>query len=660
MTAPQDKKTLNSAGEAPAAAIGPAPESQSKPQAAEPESQAQADAKPELAQADASQPAPAGRARGTAEALTKQLEKTSHKQTASLLRLRKQIRSLAAEANDPEQSPTAALLTKLTAKLEKNHDYQEQLKSRTCELIENLKSAMEAGQSQAALPTWDQIQANVSKTAGKIRSELQAEANPFKAEILKLRDWKLFAATEKKKELIQQMQTLKGSNLPPPDISKQISGLHKQWQALGRSQHNNSLWLEFKNVSDEAYEPCKAWFKQRKQVMAANLQKRHQLCDELETKLTTLADGEVNLSEIGKLLSQCENTWKQHAPVEQSKIKAIQKRYYSLINQLRRQRKAAIQAHAEAKKALIEKARQLSQLEDNQAAMNEAKALQKQWQKIGPTTFKEDKTLWGEFRAACDRIFSERQQQVEKSKQNLKAAEERLKQLLREIESLLALEDGEFRQSRNRYQDLLQEFSATLDPKMRHSKTRLIDHCNDLKRRYHARQQALPDKKHLALQQAIQERSEALQQLEDKLLASPDASAYAAILSEFEPSTAPKDCADAELEALLSSRLSIVQANTSPENLQNACQETADSLRDLCIEMEIKADSETPAEDQGRRMELQLKQLQEGFGQTKPERKEILRHAQRTDLRARCLGPLASERRAPFLNRLQQAAERLR
>ena len=172
--------------------------------------------------------------------------------TGSLL-----VNAAATESGGADSS-LASLRTRVDELLAGNVTYQQQLQSATMTLLAELKTELEAGQSEKALPTWDRIQGNISNTSGKLKSTLQQEAGKYKTEVLKLRDWKMFAATEKKQELIKQMQALADSDTQPAQRNKQINSLHKHWQSLGRSRDNESLWKQFKTLSDKAYEPCKA------------------------------------------------------------------------------------------------------------------------------------------------------------------------------------------------------------------------------------------------------------------------------------------------------------------------------------------------------------------------------------------------------------------
>ena len=211
--------------------------------------------------------------------------------------------------------------------------------------IEELKLALDGGHSDASLSAWDKIQTALMPLSGKLRNAVQKQLNEHRARYQELKDWKLFASAEKKKELIAAMQLLLESDIQGAERAKAISAAHQEWKTLGRSQQNESLWKKFKKLSDDAYAPCKDHFKQRKQSLVENFDNRVALCTQLEADFERLSraytaaaedsDSSENAkaneqrlaAEIGTIISAAEQRWKDTAPVEQAKIKELQKRY---------------------------------------------------------------------------------------------------------------------------------------------------------------------------------------------------------------------------------------------------------------------------------------------------------------------------------------------
>jgi hypothetical protein len=385
-------------------------------------------------------------------ALSTELESLNFKNTTRLVTAENRVNRLRKLIPADETELVArhtTLATALSAKLEENGKHQLQLETATRALTASLEKALADGQSHEALPAWDKIQGNLSNTSGEIRARIKELIAPFKTKIDELRDWKIFAATEKKKELIQHMQQLFESKMNAGDKAKRISKFHAEWKTLGRSNQNEELWAQFKMFSDKAYEPCKEYFKQRKQQMAENFKARKALIESLEQETERLKENEVDVATLNKLLNSAEADWKRYAPVEQSKIKPLQKRYYNLVNRIRKHRKDLTRGNSQKKKDLIQRAEQLLELEDKQQAMNTAKQLQQEWKTAGPTSFKEDKKLWEQFRVACDKIFAKRSEEREQRAASIKQAEQELNLILKKLSALTEMDDESLRNARD-------------------------------------------------------------------------------------------------------------------------------------------------------------------------------------------------------------------
>jgi len=601
------------------------------------------------------------------DAIEKEAAMVSYKNTTRLFEIRSQLRKLQARLTDAEielRGKIETLQADIASKIFKNDEYQNELKAKTEELFVSLAEALESGNSENAGKCWDKIQGNISNTQNQIRAELQKTANTHKEKVTELRNWKVFAATEKKKELIVQMQHLLESKMHASDRSKSISKMHQEWKALGHSNQNEQLWKEFKKISDKAYEPCKEHFKQRKQLMNDNLLKRREICDALEAEHTRLKDSEaeLDLSGLNKLLNEADKNWKLHAPIEQRKIKALQKRYYATVNELLKLLKSEVSNSAKQKQELIKKAQELTTQEDNKLAMDEAKRLQQEWKTIGPTTYKEDNKYWQDFRAACDTIFSKRSQAGNEFKQDLKKIEARLNQILSDLEEISKKSDAEFRESKAAYQDLAQEFSNSLDPRIKSQRKRLLELFNSTKRLIDSRFRALPDKRQQATQQLILDKTERLQALENSLLKEDDAGKFTALQQAFDKDSWSEigKSGNAEADDVLLARLNSVVSAASKTELMQLCKKCEDEFRELCIQAEIRANVDSPAEDKALRMKFQLEQLQSGFGQAKPDPKQNLKYAMATEFRSYAMGPIEDATREQFKDRLGQVLQKLR
>ena len=614
-----------------------------------------------------------------------ELEKLSPKHTARLATINHQFNRLRKFIEDHEQSLHVlanSLQDILNQKSAENEKHQQILKEQAHKLVAQLKSALEEGKSNDALSSWDKIQNSISHTNGNIRKELQALSQPLKAGITELRDWKLFAATEKKKELIEKMDKLQESILQPGDKIKHINSLHKQWKELGRSNQNEELWQLFRKSSDIAWEPCKEYLKQRKQLMTKNLQARRQLSDDLETLLKNEAETESGLSitDLDKVLKESETRWKQHAPVEHNRIKGLQIRYNKIRKQLLRLKRHQLKANTKQKMDLLNQAEALLKLDDPRKAMNKAKSLQQQWKQAGQGNFKEDRVYWEKFRAVCDEIFAplarEREERA-KTKSRQKLSQTKASELLGTLEKLCTLEGEALRAVLPGYKDQQQSFASCLEDIQGNQRKTLLERFNNIKRKLDTRIKSLPDKKSQQLFTLIQGCLEYLCPLEAKLLGpNPD---LQAVQNDFDAehwtSLLPKhttenpsiskqgnpaskrshDNLDTQILTLLQARVGKLTDSKDIADYHEAVELAGQQLKLLCIEAEIRTGSESPETDKAQRMEIQLKQLKKGFGQRQPDRESDLKFIQQSRMKCLCIGPVSEQDKLDFNKRLEKS-----
>ncbi|MCY4181643.1 MAG: DUF349 domain-containing protein [Gammaproteobacteria bacterium] len=523
--------------------------------------------------------------------LIARLGKTSHKQSQELTRLRRSFERLGKLEADNEHWRALRDL------LDKNRQYQQELGQRVEEQLVALKAALADGRSKDALSLWDRIQGNLRQCTGKLHNTLQKEANSSKGELLELRKWRNFAATEKKKELIGEIGNLAGADLPPAELSRQIQQLHDRWKALGRSEQNEKLWRQFKKISDEVYAPCKEYFRERKQRMALNLKARAELCEQLEQKLAELEAEKtpIHIIKLNQAITECNAAWKKHAPVEQSKIKPLQKRYYAALKQLTALRKDAVAQNAAGKQSLLDRAGQLAAAEDSSGAAAEIRKLQAEWKKIGPTDFREEKRLREAFQAACEAVGEAERAAREKARERNKSpAEKRHDGQL----AALAPQTG-----------FLEKSEASL---------------------FQADDEAGFGERHRAID-----------------------------TGEWEQLTANATDDDDPGDSELDDRLQALLAVGSLAELVAQAEDCEQQQRRALVGLEIEAGVNSPREDQSARMELQLQQLASGFGKRAPDSKQLaakLREAELALLRA---GPLSPKMRKNLRERLAKLRQRL-
>ena len=150
----------------------------------------------------------------------------------------------------------------------------------------------------------------------------------------------------------------------------------------------------------------------------ANVGIQEQLCEKMEA-LADVDDPEAIATRIHELQQQ----WRQAADVPRAQGEALWRRFKAVHDELwaRCEAHFAAQASARAenlakKVALCERAEALADSTNWLQTAEAIKGLQAEWKTIGPVTRGQEKAIWERFRAACDRFFTRRQDDLAKRK----------------------------------------------------------------------------------------------------------------------------------------------------------------------------------------------------------------------------------------------------
>jgi len=150
----------------------------------------------------------------------------------------------------------------------------------------------------------------------------------------------------------------------------------------------------------------------------ANVGIQEQLCEKMEA-LRAEPDPEA----IARRIHDLQQQWRLAADVPRQQGEALWRRFKTAHDELWVRCEAHFAAQAEQrvenltkKSALCERAEALAASSNWVQTAEEIKGLQAQWKSIGPVTRGQEKAIWERFRAACDRFFTRRQDDLAKRK----------------------------------------------------------------------------------------------------------------------------------------------------------------------------------------------------------------------------------------------------
>jgi Arc/MetJ-type ribon-helix-helix transcriptional regulator len=151
----------------------------------------------------------------------------------------------------------------------------------------------------------------------------------------------------------------------------------------------------------------------------ANLQVQEELCKGMEALKT-----EESLDVAGRKMRELQSRWKQVALAPRAQGEAMWRRFKTAQDEVYGRTSAHLVAQNEeraanlaAKQALCERAEALADSTDWVKTAAEIQGLQAEWKTIGPVSRGHEKAVWERFRAARDRFFTRRQEDLKHRKE---------------------------------------------------------------------------------------------------------------------------------------------------------------------------------------------------------------------------------------------------
>jgi hypothetical protein len=192
----------------------------------------------------------------------------------------------------------------------------------------------------------------------------------------------------------------------------------------------------------------------------ANVQVQEELCTKMEA-LIPVADDEPE--KAATEMRQLQERWKSVAAAPRSQAEVLWTRFktgqdqvYEKCKDFFAQQAAERQENLKKKEALSVRAEALQDSTDWVRTADAIKALQAEWKTIGPVTRGHEKAVWERFRAACDRFFTRRQEDLKERKHEWAENLAKKEALIAEAEQLA--QSTEWDKAANRIKQLQNEW----------------------------------------------------------------------------------------------------------------------------------------------------------------------------------------------------------
>ena len=310
--------------------------------------------------------------------------------------------------------------------LEQEQEKQENLQKKI-DIIEKIKamatSPDEANKSYQTFKElqqqWKEIKSVPAEKANELWRNYQLYVEQF-YDLLKLnseaREYDFKKNLELKEKLCENAERL-AEEKDTISAFHQLQELHQEYREIGPvpKELREQIWARFKAASSVINKRHQQHFEEMRANEEENLAKKTALCEKVESLVAAENKGAADWEKRTKEIIDIQAEWKTIGFAPQKMNVKIFERFrtacdifFSRKAEFFKGMKEKYAQNTEKKKALVEKAQQLSESTDWKSTADKLIALQKEWKTIGMVPRKLGDKLWNDFIAACNHFFEAR------------------------------------------------------------------------------------------------------------------------------------------------------------------------------------------------------------------------------------------------------------
>ena len=310
--------------------------------------------------------------------------------------------------------------------LEQEQEKQENLQKKI-DIIEKIKamatSPDEANKSYQTFKElqqqWKEIKSVPAEKANELWRNYQLYVEQF-YDLLKLnseaREYDFKKNLELKEKLCENAERL-AEEKDTISAFHQLQELHQEYREIGpvSKELREQIWARFKAASSVINKRHQQHFEEMRANEEENLAKKTALCEKVESLVAAENKGAADWEKRTKEIIDIQAEWKTIGFAPQKMNVKIFERFrtacdifFSRKAEFFKGMKEKYAQNTEKKKALVEKAQQLSESTDWKSTADKLIALQKEWKTMGMVPRKLGDKLWNDFIAACNHFFEAR------------------------------------------------------------------------------------------------------------------------------------------------------------------------------------------------------------------------------------------------------------
>ncbi len=260
-----------------------------------------------------------------------------------------------------------------------------------------------------------------TKEIGEAVAALRALQEQVARRVKELRDmdeWRRFANVQPQEDLIAMAEAIvtslkaeeeAGTETDLAATANALREIQVRWREVADAPLHTAqrLWDRFKTATDFIRSRCAIYFDQLRQERDTNLAAKAALIEQAEA-LANSSDW----SKTALQFQALQKAWEDTGPVPGDAARGLAQRFRAACNTFFTRRRDALASkksewseNLARKDALCERAEQLAESTDWDAASSELKKLQADWKTVGPVQHNKSEAVWNRFRSAADKFF---------------------------------------------------------------------------------------------------------------------------------------------------------------------------------------------------------------------------------------------------------------
>jgi len=218
---------------------------------------------------------------------------------------------------------------------------------------------------------------------------------------------------EAKTALCEKVEEIAGSEILTfadfREKSDAIIEYQKQWRTLGFApkKHNNKIYQRFRSACDSFFEKKRAFFAESKETQMHNLQLKTELC----LKAEALQES-TDWKDTSDMLIRLQKEWKEIGPVPRKYSEKIWKRFrkacdtfFTRKSEFIAGRDTSYEDNLQAKLALLDELEAFDPGDDDKAAFEKLREIQKNWMEIGYVPIDKKDEIARRYKDALNKQF---------------------------------------------------------------------------------------------------------------------------------------------------------------------------------------------------------------------------------------------------------------